>query len=105
MNKLKSSLLAKTASLVLLYFTILATVVSAVSIGFMVYYDFYTRSRESIYESVMGGVAESELNHAFNRYLYKNAEYYYKDKNVKIEVRDSSGNELFSNYNNEKIIQ
>ncbi len=104
MNKLKASLLAKTASLVLLYFTILSTVVSAVSIGFMVYYDFYTRSRESIYESVMGGVAESELNHAFNRYLYKNAEYYYKDKNVKIEVRDSSGNELFSNYNNEKII-
>lgn len=104
MDKLKSALWAKIVSLVLLYITILLTFVSAISIGFMVYYDFYTRSKDSIYKSVMGNAAESELNHAYNRYLYKNAEYYYKDKNVKLEVVDGSGEKLFSNYNNEKVI-
>ena len=104
MDKLKSALWAKILSFVLLYFTIMLTIVSAVSIGFMVYYDFYTRSKDSIYESVMGSAAESELNHAYNRYLYKNAEYYYKDKNVKLEVVDGSGEKLFSNYNNQKVI-
>lgn len=104
MDKLKSALWAKIVSLVLLYITILLTFVSAISIGFMVYYDFYTRSKDSIYESVMRGAAESELNHAYNRYLYKNAEYYYRDKNVKLEVVDGSGEKLFTNYNNEKLI-
>ena len=67
MNKLKSALWAKILSFVLLYFTIMLTIVSAVSIGFMVYYDFYTRSKDSIYESVMGSAAERERNHAHNR--------------------------------------
>ncbi len=104
MEKLKSSIWAKTLSLILLYFSIMLTIISAVSIGLMVYCDFYTRSKDDICQTVMGAAAASEINNAYNRYLYKSAEYYYKDKNIRISVEDASDKLLYSNYKNEKII-
>lgn len=105
MKGVKSSFALKTAALVVSFFTVAATLISTVAIGFMVYLDFYTRPQATLEESLVESFAYSELNNAFWHYAHTDTiDSYYKDKNIKIQIYDEQGTELYNSYNGEEYI-
>ncbi len=105
MNMAKTNFALKIIAMVASFFTVTATLVSMVAIGFMVYFDFYTRPLSTLETSMVENFAYSEINNAFWHFAHTDTiDSYYKDKNIKIQIYDEQGTEVYNSYNGEDYI-
>lgn len=103
MIKLRESLVAKIAAVILAYITVLSLVLSIGAIAVMGYYKFYFSNEETVKEEILTDMAESEIYYMSSLISREvDLEKYYSDKNVYFTVTNIYTDEVYaSNYGGE----
>lgn len=103
MDSFKRNIAVKTTAVILSYIFAMLTIISSVSVGIMVYMDFYTCDYETARTNIMSGLAENEIFNAFSKYYnIGNIDEYYRDKNISVQIADTEGELLYDNYDESK---
>lgn len=103
--KLKESLGAKIAAIILSYVMVVTLVISALFTVVMGYYKFYFSGVDAVKEEILTNMAHSEANY-IESLLDKDTDLdnYYKDKNVFYKVTYIGSGEVLTNYDNQPYI-
>ncbi len=105
MKKLLNSLPFKIASVITSYVLVLIIIASITATLFMGYSDFYTSSKNNVYEDFLGGEAYGKAYALLFTYGDETEfEYILKDSNIYYEIKNPSGEVVATNYNGQEYI-